>query len=78
MTDTVKGYSSITKKKGKSPGTIRSIRIEKAKNGFTVSCDHAPEPSKSMEWTPPEQYVFESAKDTAEFVEEALGAGDKD
>ncbi len=76
MTDTVKGYSSITKKKGKNPGTIRSIRIEKAKNGFTVSCDHESKPDGP--WQPSENYVFESASDAAEFVEEALGAGDKD
>ena len=78
--------ADLTKKYAKkaSSGELESIRIEKAANGFTVSCSHKPKPEKKSKegsdapgrWEPPEEYVFTSAAMVAEFVEMVLGVKD--
>ena len=80
---TMSGYSEVAKKmpKKKSISDIRSIRIEKAANGFTVSCEHEPKPSKKdapYHYESPEQYVFESGDAVMDFMGEIMGKGDRD
>lgn len=83
---TISGFSEVTKgysKKHKDE-TLESINIQRAANGFTVSCRHESKKKKSSNgamcgpYIEPEQYLFTSAKDTAEFVEHLLGESDGD
>lgn len=57
-------------------GELRSVRVEAAENGFTVSVEFEPKKTgkknEPSSYVPPEQYVFESSKDAARFVQETL------
>lgn len=61
-------------------GKLRSIRIEVAANGYTVNCDHEPEPSKKD--TPccgpsEKPSVFESTDSVLAYVKQQLNGGQK-
>ncbi len=64
---------SEDKKAGK--GKCRSIRIERAENGFSISCEMEQKASKKGEtspYVPPETYVFENSDSIADFVKEMM------
>ena len=52
-------------------GELQSIRIELAKNGFSVRCEYGAEGKNVMDYTS-ENHVFNSAGETAQFVKEQL------
>lgn len=66
--------------KKKAGRTLESIRIEPAQNGFVVHCHYNYPKKKSSNGCEPSCYepepprVFKSAKETAAFVGEELGA----
>ena len=63
------------KKEDSGKGDLRSIRITKAENGFSISCDYEPKPGKKNEpspYIPPEEYVFETSESVSSFVKEML------
>ena len=83
MMKAIAGVSQMPKSKGaaKKMGDMESIHVERAKNGFSVSCRYKAKESKKNEPMPymePEQYVFKSAEEVATFMEHALGVPDKD
>ena len=68
------------KTKPAKKGPADSVRIERAENGYTVSCSHPPPASKPGEcapWEPSKNYVFETLEKATAFANEAFGAGKK-
>jgi hypothetical protein len=79
MAKATEGVSDLLKShKGEMP---ESINISCAANGYTVDVRYAGRKKKGQEfpsYSGPEHYVFSTRKETAEFVEYALGSEDDD
>lgn len=54
------------------------VSVRRADNGYIVSCSYPPKKGKDYFYSPPVQHVFQSASEVATFIEEELGAKDKD
>lgn len=71
------GYAERKGNKTKPAKPADSVRIQRAENGYTVSCSHPPAETAGkdvcVQWTPDKQYVFETLKGATDFAAKAFG-----
>ncbi len=83
MADYAQAPAPATASRSAKPGgkkVLTSVRIEVAKNGFSVSCSYSGPNGEYLSLGPTEQkpMVFNRAADALEHVEELMGVEERD